>query len=95
MVEAAPMVLNTIEHLDDYTTQVLNGLYRLSGQLPAPTDKLLVGPLELRVDERQFAMSYQGSNKQLDITYYFDIVRYRYETAQPMSLPAISLSLPA
>lgn len=89
------MVLNTVEHLDDYTTQVLNDLYRLSGQLPAPTDKLIVGPLELRVDERQFAMNYQGDTEQVDITYYFDTVRYRYETAQPMSLSAISFSLPA
>lgn len=95
MVEAASMVLSTIEQLDDYTAQALTDLYRLSGQLPAPTDKFLIGPLELRVEERQFAVSRQGGSEQVEITYYFDIMRYRYETAQPMSLSAASLLLPA
>ncbi len=79
------MVLSTIEQLDDRTAQVLTDLYRLSGQVPAPMDKFLVGPLELRVEERQFAVSHQGSNEQVVITYCLDIVRYRYEAMRSTS----------
>ncbi|MGI4759823.1 MAG: hypothetical protein ACRYF0_03890 [Janthinobacterium lividum] len=79
MIEAASMVLSTVEQLDERTAQVLTDLYRLSGQLPAPTDKLLVGPLELRVEERQFATSRQGGSEQVAVTYYLKIERYRYE----------------
>jgi hypothetical protein len=85
MVEAASMVLATVEYLDEYATQVLTDLYRLSGQLPAPTDKFLVGPLELRVEERQFAVSRQEGGEQVAVTYCLDIIRYRYEAVQPTS----------
>ena len=94
VVEATSMVLSTVEHLDERTAQVLTDLYRLSGQLPAPTDKLLVGPLELRVEERQFVVSHQKGIKQVAITYCIDIVRYRYEAAQLVSLSAIRFPLP-
>lgn len=95
VIEAASMVLATVEHLDDLTTQVLTDLYHLSGQLPAPKDKLLIGPLELRVEKRQFVVSHQEGIEQVAITYCIDIVRYRYEAAQLVSLPAISFPLPA
>lgn len=90
VIEAASMVLSAVEQLDDHTAQVLTALYRLNGQLPAPTDKLLVGLLELRVDERQFEVSSQGDNEQVVITYRLDIVRYRYGSQQA----EVSKSLP-
>jgi len=83
IAEAASVVLGTIEQLDDRTAQVLTDLYRLSGQLPAPMDKFLVGPLELRVEERQFAVGRRGGAEQVAITYHLNIVQYRYEVAQP------------
>lgn len=89
------MVLSTIEHLDDYTAQVLTDLYRLSGQLPALGDRLLVGVLVLRVEERQFAVNRQADTEQVAVTYCIDIVRYRYEAAQLVSLSAINSPLPA
>jgi hypothetical protein len=87
VVEAASIVLSTIEHLDDYTAHVLTDLYRLIGQLPAPTDKFLVGPLELRVEERQFAVSRQGGSEQVVVTYCLKIERYRYEVRQMLEEP--------
>jgi len=79
------MVLSTIEHLDDYTDQVLTDLYRLSGQLPAPGDRLIVGPLVLRVEERQFSVSYSGGVEQGEVHYSLCVEKYRYA-----STPAIT-----
>lgn len=78
--------MSAVEQLDDNTMRILRHIYELSGQLPATTEKLFVGPLELRVEERQFAVSHQEGVKQLAITYHFDIVRYRYES--PHAVPS-------
>ena len=91
IAEAVSVVLGTIEQLDDRTAQVLTDLYRLSGQLPAPIDKFLVGPLELRVEERQFAVGRRGGAEQVTVTYHLKIERYRYKTRQ---LPEESLATP-
>lgn len=85
-LEAASLVMSAVEQLDDNTMRILRHIYELSGQLPATTEKLFVGPLELRVEERQFAVSHQEGVKQLAITYHFDIVRYRYES--PHAVPS-------
>jgi hypothetical protein len=74
VIEATSMVLSTVEQLDERTAQVLTDLYRLSGQLPAPTDKILVGPLELRVEGRQFEVGRSGGIEQVAVTYCLDIV---------------------
>ena len=84
IAEAASVVLGTIEQLDDRTVQVLTDLYRLSGQLPAPMDNFLVGPLELRVEGRQFAVGRRGGAEQMAVTYHLKIERYRYETRQQL-----------
>ena len=88
LAEAAGQVIHTVEHLDDYTTQVLASLYRAGRQLPAPGDRLLVEPLVLRVEERQLATSHPGGNEQVDVTYCFTIERYRYEEQQPLNQQA-------
>jgi len=95
LVEAASLVLSTVEHLDEYTARALADIHRFSGQLPAPMDKLLVGPLELRVEERQFAVGRQGGSEQVTVNYCFDIVRYRYEAMETTTAIAINLPLPA
>jgi hypothetical protein len=91
IADAASVVLGTIERLDDRTAQVLTDLYCLSGQLPALMDKFLVGPLELRVEERQFAVGRRGGAEQVAVTYHLKIERYRYETRQQ---PEESLETP-
>lgn len=78
IVEAALMVLGTIEQLDSCTAQVLTDLYRLSGQLPALGDRLLVGPLELRVEERQFSVNRPGGIEQVQVRYCLCVEKYRY-----------------
>lgn len=83
IAEAAMQVLHTVEHLNDYTAQVLASLYHAGRQLPAPGDRLLVEPLVLRVEERQLATSHPGGNEQVDVAYCFAIERYRYEEQQP------------
>jgi hypothetical protein len=88
MAEAATQVLHKVEHLNDYTAQVLASLYQAGRQLPAPGDRLLVEPLVLRVEERQLAASHPGGNEQVDVTYCFTIERYRYEEQQPLSQQA-------
>lgn len=93
VAEAASIVLSAVEHLDEYTAQVLTDLYNLSGLLPAPKDKLLVGPLELRVEERQFAVSSHGGSEHVAITYYLKIERYRYEAVQPTSFSVTNFSV--
>jgi hypothetical protein len=85
VLEAASLVMSAVEQLDDHTAQVLRDIYRLSGQLPAVTERFFVGLLELRVEERHFVMSRQEGVEHLAITYYFDIVRYRYETIHALS----------
>ena len=81
-MEAASMVLSTVEQLDERTTQVLTDLYRLSGQLLAPTDKILFGPLELRVEGRRFEVGNSGGIEQAAVAYCLNIVRCCYETVQ-------------
>jgi hypothetical protein len=93
LAEAASMVLSTVEQLHNYSAQVLADLYRVSGQLPALGDKLLIGPLELRIEERQFEVSHSGGIEQVAITYCFSIERYRYEAAQHVPLAAAGFSL--
>lgn len=78
MVEAASMVMGTAEQLDSRTAQFLTDLYQLSGQLPALSDRLLVGPLELRVGERQFLTSHLGGVEQAQVHYSLCVERYRY-----------------
>lgn len=72
------MVLGTIEQLNSCTAQVLANLYRLSRQLPALGDRLLVGPLELRVEGRQFLVSHPGGVEQVQARYSLCVERYRY-----------------
>jgi hypothetical protein len=75
MVEAASMVLGTIEQFDNCTAHVLTDLYRFSGQLPALGDRLLVGLLVLRVDERQFLANYPSGVEQVQVRYSLCVER--------------------
>jgi hypothetical protein len=93
LIEAASMVLSTIEQLEAFSAQVLADLYCVSGQLPALGDKLLIGPLELRIEERQFEVSHARGIEQVAITYCFGIERYRYQAAQQVPLAAADLAL--
>lgn len=95
LAEATSVVLGAVEQLDDHIAQALTDLYRVSGQLPTRGDKLLVGPLELRVEERQFEVTRLGGQEQVAVTYCLDIERYRYETLYPAPSLVSDLALSA
>lgn len=89
MMESASMVLGAVEQLSERTAQILTDLYRFRGQLPVPTDKILVGPLELRVEGRQFEVGHSGGIEQVAVAYCLNIVRYRYETTQTVPFSVV------
>lgn len=53
-------------------------------------DKFIVGSLELRAEERQLAVGRRSDAKQMASTYHLNIVRYRYEVAQPAPFLAVN-----
>jgi hypothetical protein len=78
--EAADVVLGGVEQGQHQAQELLATTYRLSGLLPAPGDILLVGPLEMRVDQRHFTTRQLGEVAQAEVVIYLGVERYRYES---------------
>ena len=90
--EAADDALDGVRQGHHLTQELVATTYRLSGVLPAPGDILLVGPLEIRVDQRHFTTRQAGGVDQAEVIIYLGVERYRYETQE---VPGAQRSLTA
>ena len=89
LLYAAETVQSSIKQRQHRTEDTLADVYRVSGQLPATGDEVMIGALVMRVDQRDFVTTYIGGNPHVTIVFRMGIERYRYGAE-----PAISASNP-
>jgi hypothetical protein len=80
LLDAALTVQSGIEQRQHQTEDTLADVYRVSGQLPATGDEVLVGALVMRVDQRDFVTTYTAGIPRVTVAFRMGIERYRYET---------------
>jgi hypothetical protein len=86
-VAVAEATINGVRQGRGNITRAMEDIYRLTGQLPASGELLIIGPLEVRVHKRVFETRRVRGVTHIDMEYYFNVEHYRC-SSPPIALPA-------
>jgi len=79
---AASAALSGVEQGLWMAHEALAVIHRLTHQLPEHGDLLLLGPLEVRVDQRHFLPRQAGGVSHAEVVYYLGVEKYRFQTEE-------------